>query len=220
MATTFTKTLLVLTALTSAVQVQAASPKASPSPFGSAKNKEPIEVTSDTLEVFQPENRAVFSGHVVAIQGDVRLKADQMTVFYNPPKEAPAGAKPAEKQPEQAPKPEKPASAGSPDAVKKIEATGGVFLSTPEETASGAKGVYDVEHNMIVLNDSVVLTRGQNVLKGNQLTYNFTTGKSVLSSKDSDKAAGSSDPVPGKGKQRVRALFVPEEKQGVTNTPK
>ena len=216
MATTLTQAVLVLATLTGAMHAQAATPGTAPNPFGSAKSKEPIEVTSDTLEVFQPENRAIFSGHVVAIQGDVRLKADQMTVFYNPPKESPAGTQKGE----QAPKQEKTAAAGSPDAVKKIEAKGGVFLSTPEETASGANGVYDVEHNMIVLNDNVVLTRGQNVLKGNQLTYNFTTGKSVLSSKDSEKAAGSSDPVPGKGKQRVRALFVPEEKQGVTNTSK
>jgi lipopolysaccharide export system protein LptA len=203
---------------------QAATAKETTSPFGGgAKSKEPIEVTSDELEVFQMENRAVFTGHVVAIQGDVRLKADQMAIYYNPPKESGDTAKkPAknaekslEKPVEQAPeaasdKAAAKPSAGSADAVKKIEATGSVFLSTPEETASGANGIYDVENNMIYLNDNVVLTRGQNVLKGNHLTYNFTTGKSVLSSKDGNKAAGSGDPVPGKGKQRVRALFVPE----------
>lgn len=175
------------------------------SPLTGHKNDAPVEVTSDTLEVFQLENRAVFSGHVVAIQGDVRLKADQMTIYYNPPKEPEGG------------KPEVRKGAGpAPDAVKKIDATGGVLLSTPEETASGENGTYDVEHNMIYLNNNVTLTRGQNVLRGTHLTYNFTTGRSVLTSADDQKAAGSAQPVPGKGKQRVRALFVPEGSQGVT----
>ena len=177
------------------------------------RKKEPIEVTSDTLEVFQQENRAVFSGHVVAIQGDTRLKADTMTIFYNPPKDQQAG--PDGKKNKPTPKPEaKPEEKGAvkppSDAVKKIDVKGSVFLSTPEETASGDNGTYDVENNMIFLNDNVVLTRGQNVLKGSHLTYNFSTGKSVLTSAPGDKAAGSSDAVPGQGKQRVRALFVPE----------
>src|SRR5258708_3631498 len=50
---------------------------------GKHDNHTPIEVTSDTLEVMQEQNQAVFSGHVVAIQGDVRLKADKMTVYYD-----------------------------------------------------------------------------------------------------------------------------------------
>src|SRR3954470_10684609 len=52
------------------------------SPLGKHNNKAPIEVTSDSLEVQQQQNRAVFTGHVVAIQGDVRLTSDKMTVFY------------------------------------------------------------------------------------------------------------------------------------------
>ncbi len=217
-----------------AVQAQAKSPGGLLGGGGEkGKNKEPIEVTSDTLEVFQQENRAVFSGHVVAIQGDTRLKADSMNIFYNPPKDqGAAGDKKADKQK----KPEAPAdnaadnkdakAGGASDSVKKIDVQGNVFLSTPEETASGDNGTYDVEHNMIFLNNNVVLTRGQNVLKGNHLTYNFATGKSVLTSEAGDKATGSGEAASG-GKQRVRALFVPENgqnpakaNQGVTKEKK
>ena len=39
---------------------------------GKHNNKAPIEVTSDSLEVMQEQNKAAFTGHVVAIQGTVR----------------------------------------------------------------------------------------------------------------------------------------------------
>jgi lipopolysaccharide export system protein LptA len=195
--------------------VLASSVSAKENPLKSRRNSDPIEVTSDTLEVFQEENRAVFTGHVVAIQKDVRLKADQMTVFYRAQEEAKPGSK--EKPKTEA---KKATTEEEKNAIEKIEATGSVFLSTPEETASGAKGTYDVENNTIYLDNNVVLTRGQNVLKGEHLTYSFATGQSKLTSNPGQKAAGSAESVPGQGKQRVRALFVPEQNQGVTKDKK
>lgn len=157
---------------------------------GNRDNHAPVEVTSDTLEVFQKENRAVFSGHVVAIQNDVRLKADKMTVHYrnSGDDKADAAKNPAE------------------NGIEKIDAEGSVFLSTPEETASGTSGVYDVAHQEIHLNNNVVLTRGKNTLKGDKLVYNFASGKSILTGGTGEA------PTDGKSTQRVRALFIPEKK--------
>lgn len=152
-------------------------------------NKEPIEVTSDALEVFQLENKAIFSGNVVAIQKDVRLKADKMIVYYTSADEKKQQGTAEEKQ-----------------TIKKIDVEGNVFMSTPEETASGTRGDYDVAGEEIHLFENVVLTRGANTLKGNQLTYNFATGKSVVTG-GAVAASGASA-----GKERVRALFVPGQK--------
>lgn len=156
--------------------------------------KTPIEITSDALDVMQEQNQAIFSGHVVAVQGDVRLKADTMTVYYAAKAEGAA-----------TPKAANPEEAG---AIKKIDVNGNVFLSTAEETASGARGTYDVANNVITLDDGVVLTRGQNTLKGDHLVYDFASGKSQLSG---GQAATVTD---AGGKPRVRALFVPEKKEG------
>jgi len=150
-------------------------------------NRTPVEVTSDKLEVLQAQNKAIFKGNVVAVQGEVKLKADSMTVYYS--KKSDGTKKPGEE-----------------GAIQKIDAAGNVFLTTQEETASGASGTYDVEHHEIRLNGEVVLTRGKNVLKGNTLVYNFDSGKSVLT------GGGNAG---GKGKQRVRALFVPEKNDKV-----
>jgi len=163
-------------------------------PGGKHNTKSPIEVTSDSLEVMQEQSKAMFTGHVVAIQGKVRLKADKMTVFYAKPEDKKAEKEKAKKTKKDGKNPEA--------AIKKIDAEGEVFLSTPMETASGAKGVYDVEHQEIRLTDRVVLTRGSNVLKGDKLTYSFATGKSILT--------GGGETTDGGKKERVRALFVPE----------
>jgi len=186
-------------ALALALAVCPAAAFAAKSPLGGKhNNKAPVEVTSDTLEVLQQENKATFSGHVVAIQGKVRLTADKMTVYYTGAEDM-KGKGAASGRKEEA----------AQGAVKKIEATGSVFLSTPQETASGASGLYDVLNQEIHLNGSVVLTRGKNVLKGDTLTYNFASGRSVVSGLASgDAKAG------GNGRERVRALFVPESSKG------
>src|SRR5438128_1532588 len=49
--------------------------------FGS-NSKDPIEIESDKLEVFSKEQRAVYTGNVVAVQGDTTIKAPTMIVFY------------------------------------------------------------------------------------------------------------------------------------------
>ncbi len=168
-----------------AASAAAAADKAAPK-LPTGNSKAPIEINADALEVQQEKNIAVFSGHVVAIQDKMRLKAEKMTVYYR----SPDGENKKSGQ----------------DAIRKIEVEGNVFMSTPDETASGLTGVYDVENNHITLNNKVVLTKGKNTLKGDKLVYDMATGKSVVS------AAGAAAGEKGKPKERVRALFVPDEK--------
>ncbi len=181
-------------ALAKSAPAKKAEPVAS---FGKKRdNHTPIEVTADTLEVLQEESKATFSGHVVAIQGDLRLTAEKMTVYY-----AKRGVEDGKEA-----KGKKPDKSKEENAIKKIDAEGTVFLATPEETASGNTGTYDVEEQEIHLNGHVVLTRGKNVLEGENLVYNFATGKSRIISEASEAA-----PADKSGKKRVRALFVPEK---------
>jgi lipopolysaccharide export system protein LptA len=164
--------------------------------LGAHKSNAPIEINSDTLEVLQAEHKAIFTGHVVAVQGDVRLKAESMTVFYKS-----AGDKKDKKSNEKpTQKPASPLAGSDKNAIEKIIVENNVFLSTPEETASGAHGIYDVEHNKIFLNDNVVLTRDKNIIKGDRLVYDFSTGKSSMNAPEISKTGT---------KQRVKALFVP-----------
>ncbi|NBX03617.1 MAG: lipopolysaccharide transport periplasmic protein LptA [Alphaproteobacteria bacterium] len=177
--------ILQCTFLFGLVTVSAAHAVEAPKKFD---NNQPIEITSDSLEVLQEQNRATFVGHVVAIQGDMRLKSDKMIVHYHKAAEGEAKA-----------------ASGGQGSIEKIEVEGNVFLTSPEETAKGDTGLYEVTGRTLTLDNHVVLTRGQNVLKGDHLVYNLDTGKSVITS-----ANGQTQSTDGK-KQRVRALFVPEK---------
>ncbi|MBP0579795.1 organic solvent tolerance protein OstA [Labrys sp. LIt4] len=61
-----------------------AAPKKAASPFQgfSSDSGKPVDVKSDSLEVHQDEQKAVFTGNVVATQGDSTLRTNELTVFY------------------------------------------------------------------------------------------------------------------------------------------
>ena len=67
------------------------------SPLGGlgGDSKEPIKIDADKLDVLDKENRAVFSGNVVAVQGETTVRCTVMTVFYEGRGGQGAGAKPA-----------------------------------------------------------------------------------------------------------------------------
>jgi lipopolysaccharide export system protein LptA len=146
----------------------------------------PIEITADSLEVLQEQKTATFTGNVDAVQGDMVLSADQLRVHYG----GDGGAAPA------------PGGAAS---IRRIEADGNVFLSSPRETAQGEAGVYDVQSSQVTIEGSVVLTQGDNVIRGERLEIDLVSGRSRMVAAVPNSAGGS---VP----QRVRALFVPEDK--------
>ena len=160
------------------------------------QSNQPIEITSDALEVLQPKNQAIFTGKVVAIQGDTRLRSERMVVHYRQ-----KGGTSAPAQPQ--------ADANAMGAVYKIEAEGNVFLATPKETAKGTRGVYDVDAHEIHLFNNVVLTQGQNVLKGDALVYNLETGRSQMQGAAQAAPQGTGKP----SAPRVRMLIVPEQKE-------
>lgn len=43
---------------------------------------DPIQIESDKLEVFDKENKAIFSGNVNVVQGPTLLKTGKLTVYY------------------------------------------------------------------------------------------------------------------------------------------
>ena len=133
--------------------------------------RQPIEITADSLEIEEERGIAIFLGNVRALQGNFLLSANRVAVAYA---EEGAGV----------------------SAVTTIDAHENVFFSTPNETAQGDSGFYDVENGIFTLTGSVVLTRGETVIRGSRLVLDLNTGLSRLE--------GSTE-----GNGRVRGLFVP-----------
>jgi lipopolysaccharide export system protein LptA len=135
-----------------------------------ANRDQPIEINADSLEVQQEKQVAIFNGNVNAVQGDMRLKADQLRVFYR------QGAKPGEAPRAQAPgQPQGPAG-----SIVRIEAVGRVFISSPTQTAQGDQGVYDVERNTVTLASNVIITQDRNILRGARAVVDLTTGQARM----------------------------------------
>jgi lipopolysaccharide export system protein LptA len=145
----------------------------------------PIEITADSLEVLQDQKIATFAGNVDAVQGDLVLSADQLRVHYGKDGNAAAAG---------------PPGMGS---IRRIEAEGNVLLSSPQETAQGDAGVYDVAGNQLTMDGSVVLTQGDNVIRGQRLEIDLVSGRSRVLAAVPSKEGGTAP-------QRVRALFTPE----------
>ena len=161
------------------------------------KKDTPIQISSDTLDVLQTEQKAIFKGNVIAIQGTTAMRSAVMIVFYRESGKAAAPAADASTYP--AISSDVPAH-----GIYRIEAEGNVVLTTPTETALGDKAIYNVDTNTIdVLGTNVTLTRGQNILKGTKLNYNMATGRSILT------GGGTGATANGKP-ARVHGLFVPK----------
>ena len=139
----------------------------------------PIEITADSMEWLSEDRLAIARGNADAIQGAYHLRADTLIAHLEED------------------------SDGALTQIKRIDADGEVFLSSPGETAQGSAGVYDVTQQVITLTGSVVLTRDDSVIRGERLVLNLSTGKSRVEGVAVDAAGASED-------GRVRALFVPE----------
>jgi len=189
-------------------QAKAASTPAGPKDPEKFDTSLPVEITSDSLEVLQHENKAIFKGNVVAVQGEVRLKSDTMVVHY----------KQKSQQDQAVAKTPKPAASpddqGGMGAITLIEVMGNVFVVTPQESAKGDRGDYDVPTRMLHLfGDNVVLTRDKNIMRGTALEYNMATGRSILT--NGSKVVGS----PSTG-ARVRSVFVPNQEPAQNKSSK
>lgn len=163
-------------------------------------SNQPIEISSDTLEVQQDKQLAIFKGKVDVVQGDTRLRSEELFVYYRdrsaPTAGAAAGGAPPRQQPAARPA-AAPAAPGGPDSssISKIEAKGSVFVSTPKERAQGDFGVYDVEKKTITLTGNVLMTSDNSTLRCARAVMYQDTGRSTC------------DPAQG---TRVRAVIIPE----------
>ena len=146
-----------------------------------------IDITADRLEVREKENTAVFSGSVEAVQGDMQISADSITVHY-----------------------EKTAGGGDP-TISRLDLAGRAKLVSPSEVAESEWAVYDVEARLLTLGGSVVLTRGDSVLRGDRLELDLDSGVTKF---ESAPVVGVGAPIVGEAAQsgRVRGRFsVPDQ---------
>ncbi len=156
----------ILLAAASAVPVAAQQLQTGFAQFGQ-DNQSPIEIEADELEVQDRQNTAVFAGNVVVTQSGASLQTARLTVIYGAsalPQTADASAA--------AQAPETPQN----QRIARLEAQGGVLITSEGQSATGDQGVVDFDSNTLELTGDVTLTESGNVVTGNTLTVDLNTG--------------------------------------------
>jgi lipopolysaccharide export system protein LptA len=181
-------------------QPQRQSPANSPPPAsgppnalqGFSQNRDqPVHIESATLVVRDKEKIATFSGDVKVVQGDTTMRSKTLVVFYDEDKEE-QGKAAAKTKTMQAATP----GPGGQQKIKRLEAHGSVVILQKDQTATGELGTFDMKANTVTLSGGVTMTQGQNVLRGDRLIVDLTSGVSRVES--------------GKnGQGRVQGLFLP-----------
>lgn len=131
--------------------------------LGIGASKAPIAIDADKLQVYDKEQRAVYSGNVVVVQGDTTMKAAHMTVFY-------------ERNNQEAQATENAGGGPGGAQLKRVEAKGDVVITSKDQVAKGDNGILDRENDRMILTGNVSLSQGDNITKGEKLFYNLSTG--------------------------------------------
>ena len=154
-----------------AVQAAAQQPKGPPNALQgfSANRDKPVRIQAASLEVRNKDKVATFSGDVHVTQGDTNLRCKILMVFYedDPTRNAMPAAQPGP---------------GGQQRIRRMEGRGGVVVTQKDQVATGDAGEFDMQTNTVTLTGNVVVTRGQDVLRGQRLVVDLTNGVSRVDS--------------------------------------
>jgi lipopolysaccharide export system protein LptA len=137
--------------------------------MGKHDTSAPINVSSDNFVGDMQTKVGTYIGNVIVVQADFKLRADKVSIH------------------EVANKP------------STIDGAGHVLFVSPNGSASGDTGVYDLNAHTITMDGKVVLTKEKDVMRGTHVVMNMDTGLANLTAKG----------MPG---GRVQALFIPPPK--------
>lgn len=116
----------------------------------------PIDVASDRIELQDRANRAILSGNVQIKQAEMTLTAARVTVTYTGQ-----------------------VSDGSPQ-VSRLDASGGVTVNRPDQSARSQFAVYDLNRRVITMIGGVTLRQGANTVSGGRLSIDLDTGRATI----------------------------------------
>jgi lipopolysaccharide export system protein LptA len=123
---------------------------------------------------------------VKVVQGDTTMTSKTLVVFYESGGgDKPAAPQPAAKGAKSAPMQSATPGPGGSSSIKRLEARGNVVVTQKDQVVTGETAVFDTRTNLITMlggGSQVVLTQCKNVMRGDRLTVDMTTGVSRVES--------------------------------------
>ncbi len=137
---------------------------------GFSQNRgQPVQIEAASLEVRDKSGVATFSGNVKVVQGDTTMRCATLVVYYES-----SNSKGTMRSATPGP--------GGRQQISRLEAKGKVVVTKLDQTATGDTGQFDMKANTVTLLGNVVVSQGQNVMRGDRLVVDLTTGVSRVES--------------------------------------
>lgn len=155
---------------------------------GFSQNRDqPIQIEAASLEMRDKKKEATFAGNVKVVQGDTTMTSKTLVVFYESGGgDKPAAPQPAAKGAKSAPMQSATPGPGGSSSIKRLEARGNVVVTQKDQVVTGETAVFDTKTNLITMlgasGGQVVMTQCKNVMRGDRLTVDMTTGVSRVES--------------------------------------
>lgn len=158
-------------------------------PLGSARAAEaPIHIEANRMTSTEKSNSVVFTGDVDAKQGDVRIRSDEMTVFYHDIESSDGKGQEKDKK-----KAAQPTEKKTTQQVEKLICIGNVEVTRGEWLGTGKKMVYLSKERQVILTDNAKAWQGQNMVSGDKIIYYLDEGRSEVVGGSKATTAGSKD---------------------------
>jgi lipopolysaccharide export system protein LptA len=132
----------------------------------SVNREKPVQIEAASLEVRDKQKIATFTGNVHVVQGDTTMRCKVLVVHYDG--DTQSGMKSATPGP------------GGSQQITRLVAKGGVVVTQADQTATGDNGLFDMKSNTITLTGNVVVSQGKNVVRGERLVVDMTSGVSKI----------------------------------------
>jgi lipopolysaccharide export system protein LptA len=149
----------------------------------------PIHISANHMTSTEKTNSVVFTGDVDAKQADVRIRTDEMTVYYTQ----------AEDKTKKKTKKEEPQKASQ--QVEKLICVGNVEVTRGEWLGTGKKMIYLSKERQVILTGNAKAWQGQNQVNGEKIIYYLDEGRSEVIGGSPSATVGGSD---GKSKKPSR----------------
>ncbi|WP_245313233.1 LptA/OstA family protein [Bradyrhizobium macuxiense] len=170
---------------------------------GFSQNRDqPIQIEAASLEMRDKKKEATFAGNVKVVQGDTTMTSKTLVVFYessssqsqpNSGQSQPAKGNAKAAKGAAAPMQSATPGPGGASSIKRLEARGNVVVTQKDQVVTGETAIFDTKTNLITMlggsGGQVVLTQCQNVLRGDRLLVDMTTGVSRVEA-DNGKVQG------------------------------
>jgi len=127
----------------------------------------PIHIEANRMTSTERTSSVVFIGEVDAKQGDVRIRADEMTVYYTETdKDKKAEEKKAEEKTSQ--------------QVEKLVCTGNVEITRGEWLGTSKNMTYLSKERQVILTGNAKAWQNQNMVSGETIIYYLDEGRSEV----------------------------------------